>query len=94
MSADDEMLAALTEAVQRAGIAHAHPIREESAKGKPRPTTTIERRCLYCGASFSGLAPGKTGFRGAWSEWGWWCSVECVVSEAVDYRRLAEWYPR
>ena len=63
------------------------PFRDQSANGHPKPSTTIERRCVRCGASFRGLAPGKTGERGVWSEWAWWCSVECVVDDASAFRR-------
>lgn len=49
-------------------------IRQKSAEGKPKPTTSIERTCQGCGASFLGLAPGKTGERGVWREWCWFCS--------------------
>ena len=53
------------------------PIRKLSANGLPKPTTRIERTCATCGASFTGLAPGKTGERGIWREWQWFCSLEC-----------------
>ncbi len=53
------------------------PIRQKSANGQPRPTTSIERTCKRCGASLVGLAPGKTGERGIWDSWAWYCSQEC-----------------
>lgn len=54
------------------------PVRERSARGEPKPTTSIERTCRGCGASFLGLAPGKTGERGIWREpLRWYCSIEC-----------------
>lgn len=57
----------------------AHPVRERSVHGEPKPTTSIERTCRACGASFLGLAPGKTGLRGIWTERStWFCSVECA----------------
>lgn len=56
-----------------------YPFRQKSAKGQPRPNTTIERICRTCGASFVGLAAGKTGERGIWSSpLGWFCSIECT----------------
>jgi hypothetical protein len=54
-----------------------YPVRQTSTKGLPRPSTSIERTCANCGASFMGLAPGKTGERGIWREWMWYCSEEC-----------------
>ena len=60
-------------AVERAGF----PVRQKSARGQPRPETSIERCCKACGASFIGLAPGKTGERGVWRHWRWYCSTEC-----------------
>lgn len=53
------------------------PVRVTSAHGEPRPATSIERTCRNCGASFIGLAPGKTGLVGIWRESGWFCSTEC-----------------
>lgn len=53
------------------------PVRQKSAHGQPRPETGIERCCKACGASFIGLAPGKTGERGVWRHWRWYCSDEC-----------------
>lgn len=53
------------------------PVRQKSARGIPQPNTSIERRCKTCGASFIGLAFGKTGERGIWRDWSWYCSVEC-----------------
>lgn len=55
-----------------------YPIRQKSAY-LPNPTTSIERTCRSCGASFLGLSPGKTGERGIWHSqgWVWYCSVEC-----------------
>jgi hypothetical protein len=63
----------------------AYPIRQKSALGWPKPGTDIERRCRTCGASFIGLAPGKTGERGIWHGchgWRWYCSVECAPAAA------------
>lgn len=51
--------------------------RRVSAHGEPKPATTIERRCATCGASFLGLAYGKTGLLGIWRDWHWHCSIEC-----------------
>lgn len=56
------------------------PLRQKSAHGQPRPNTGIERTCRTCGASFLGLAAGKTGERGIWDDWHWYCSVECAPS--------------
>jgi hypothetical protein len=58
-------------------VANTEPLRERSANGEPKPSTPIERACHTCGASFLGLAPGKTGERGIWDNWTWYCSVEC-----------------
>ena len=55
-----------------------YPIRKRSAAGNPRPSTTIERTCRECGASYLGLMPGKTGEVGIWDEWHWYCSLECA----------------
>jgi hypothetical protein len=62
----------------------AYPIRQKSAHGQPKPNTSIERRCANrsCGASFIGLAPGKTGEAGIWRDWRWYCSVECAPAQA------------
>jgi hypothetical protein len=54
-----------------------YPIRQKSASGQPKPKTSIERSCRGCGASFIGLAAGKTGERGIWNGWNWYCSEEC-----------------
>ncbi len=59
-----------------------YPFRQKSAQGQPKPNTSIERRCQRCGASFIGLAPGKTGEAGIWHAWRWYCSVECAPAEA------------
>ncbi len=58
------------------------PFRQKSARGQPRPHTSIERCCRSCGASFIGLAAGKTGEAGIWHAWHWYCSVECAPAEA------------
>jgi hypothetical protein len=58
------------------------PIRRQSANGEPKPGTTIERVCAVCGASFLLLAPGKTGERGRWAFWKWYCSQECYDKAA------------
>ena len=55
-----------------------YPFRQRSARGEPRPQTSIERRCRTCGASFIGLAAGKTGEAGIWHYMTWYCSVECA----------------
>jgi hypothetical protein len=55
-----------------------YPVRTDSAHGEPKPSTPIERTCRSCHASFLGLAAGKTGLRGIWRDWSWYCSVECV----------------
>jgi hypothetical protein len=55
----------------------AMPVRQKSAGGIPAPTTSIERCCVRCGASFLGLAYGRTGEVGIWSDWQWFCSQEC-----------------
>jgi hypothetical protein len=58
------------------------PLRQRSAKGLPKPHTSIERTCRECGASFIGLAFGKTGERGIWTDCGrWYCSVECAPAD-------------
>ena len=60
------------------------PLRQRSAKGLPKPHTSIERTCRACGAGFIGLAFGKTGERGIWTNCGqWYCSVECAPPAAV-----------
>lgn len=67
-----------------------HPIRERSARGVPKPNTPIERRCSECGASFIGLAPGKTGERGIWTpDLRWVCSQECHDDRAETRRITA-----
>lgn len=72
-----EMMQNLEEAVANHKHGRDWPIRQESAKGLPKPETSIERRCHRCGASFIGLAAGKTGERGIWDNWHWFCSKEC-----------------
>lgn len=57
------------------------PVRHCSAHGFPKPSSRFERCCVTCGASFIGLAPGRTGERGLWggtNGWSWFCSVECA----------------
>lgn len=55
------------------------PIRQRSAKGEPKPFSPITRRCARCEACFLGLAAGKTGERGIWTEGlFWYCSQECA----------------
>jgi len=59
-----------------------YPVREKSACGQPQPKTGIERTCEACGASFLGLAAGKTGERGLWvADWQWCCSAECASTQ-------------
>ena len=58
------------------------PVRQKSARGHPRPETSITRCCKTCGACFIGLAPGKTGERGIWRDWRWYCSAECDPESA------------
>jgi hypothetical protein len=53
------------------------PVRQQSCWGSPKPSTSIERTCQCCGASFLKLAPGKTGLRGLWRDSQWFCSQEC-----------------
>lgn len=69
--------------------ASGYPFRQKSAQGQPAPKTGIERRCRTCGASFIGLAPGKTGEAGIWDDPHWYCSVECTPAGA----RPAEEHP-
>lgn len=65
-----------------AGGLMGYPLRQKSARGQPRSNTGIERTCKACGASFLGLAPGKTGERGIWTgDWQWFCSVECAEKQ-------------
>lgn len=60
------------------------PVRQASANGQPRPETTIERTCRTCKASFIGLAAGKTGERGIWCGWHWYCSAQCAKGHVPD----------
>lgn len=61
------------------------PVRQKSAHGQPpEPKTTIMRTCKTCRASFMGLAPAKTGERGIWCDWRWYCSVECATGNVPD----------
>lgn len=60
-----------------------YPVRQKSVHGWPKPNTSIERRCRTCGASFIQLAPGKTGERGIWRDWNWYCSAECDQTSAA-----------
>lgn len=53
------------------------PVRQKSANGQPKPSSEFVRSCRRCKASFIGLAPGKTGERGLWDAWAWYCSQEC-----------------
>ena len=68
------------------GLGHSQsdvPIRQRSAHGVPKPETSIERTCRTCHASFLGLAAGKTGERGLWRDWVWYCSIECDPEDGV-----------
>ena len=67
-----------------------YPFRQKSARGLPRPETSIERTCHTCGASFLGLAPGKTGEVGVWVKWRWYCSIECAPVESVPTGRTEQ----
>jgi hypothetical protein len=72
-------------AALEASLKPAHPLRVSSAKGLPKPQTSIERTCRGCGASFIGLTPGKTGLRGIWREpLVWFCSTECAGIDPAD----------
>lgn len=55
------------------------PIRQKSAY-VPKDDFQFARHCERCGASFLLLAPGKTGERGVWRDWKWFCSIECDES--------------
>ncbi len=77
------LMQALEDAVEKAKV-KVSPIRQRSANGVPKPGTSIERRCVECGASFIGLAPGKTHERGIWDDWQWFCSVECYAVKHPD----------
>lgn len=52
-------------------------VRQESANGQPPARSKFFRSCKRCDADFLGLAPGKTGERGLWKDWAWFCSQEC-----------------
>jgi hypothetical protein len=72
-------------AALEASLGPLDPLRISSARGKPKPSTSIERTCRNCGASFLGLAPGKTGLRGVWREpLAWFCSTECAGIELPE----------
>jgi hypothetical protein len=71
----------------RCPMTEGHPIRQKSANGTPKPTTSIERTCATCRASFGGLAPGKTGERGIWQGWFWYCSLECAPERVKEGAR-------
>lgn len=66
-----------------------YPVRQKSAAGQPKPLATIERTCKGCGAAFLGHAPGKTGERGIWQGWRWYCSVECAEGDGVQVDPLS-----
>lgn len=74
----DEIGPLLQEVLARQADHARYPVRQKSAKGLPKPTTSIERTCRKCGASFLGLAAGKTGEVGIWNDMAWLCSVECA----------------
>lgn len=59
------------------------PVRQKSLNGEPKPETSIERRCVTCGASFVRSLPGRTRERGIWRDWHWYCSVECDPRKGV-----------
>jgi len=59
-----------------------YPVRKRSAHGLPRPKYQFTRACRVCGACFLELAPGKTGERGIWNDWRWYCSQECFAEAA------------
>lgn len=64
-------------------VAGDYPIRKKSAQGRPRPLYSITRGCAACGACFLQLAAGKTGERGLWKDWRWYCSLECAQADLV-----------
>lgn len=51
-------------------------IRARPVAGAPK-ATQFRRGCGTCGADFLALAPGKTGERGIWRDWIWYCSAAC-----------------
>lgn len=55
------------------------PIRQHTPRPVVRPDSRFARACDTCGASFLALAPGKTGERGIWRDWQWFCSQECAL---------------
>jgi len=59
------------------------PIRQRTPRPPVPPDSRFARRCVTCGSGFLNLAPGKTGERGIWREWSWFCSAECAP-EAVE----------
>lgn len=77
---DDQLLTAIADAVAALPEDVLVPdcaIRERSCRGEPAPRSQFARRCRACGADFLGLAPGRTGLRGIWQDWQWFCSREC-----------------
>ena len=67
------------------------PVRQKSLRGQPRPETSIERTCETRRASFAGSAAGKTGERGIWRDWAWYCSVECDPKHGVFDDHAQQW---
>lgn len=69
---------------REAGTVNDYPIRQESARGKPPEPWDAARTCRNCQASFRALAPGRTGERGIWAGWHWYCSQECADEAGVS----------
>jgi hypothetical protein len=77
---------ALIDAVKDWAETPRYPFRQSSAHGEPKPTTTIERTCRKCGASFLGLAAGRTGEVGIWQSDGRG-GARSSASGAIRWRR-------
>lgn len=85
-----DLVANLEASLAKAKVGKDWPIRQRSARGLPKPNTSIERTCKRCGAAMLGLAPGSTQERGIWKDWAWYCSQECfdgpLSVDPRDYR--------
>lgn len=65
----------------RAGLVPDVPLRQRAPRPTVKPPSEFARRCHVCGSDFLALAPGKTGERGIWRDWHWFCSIECSEAQ-------------
>ncbi len=62
------------------------PIRIKSVRTVSK--SQFFRKCETCDADFIDLAAMKTGERGLWFEWKWYCSLQCTPKELQERLKL------